>query len=140
MSASAVRDAFRAKLDTLLVPEGFAYIESINKAEATRDLPDRWYTLDFMPASDDRISLGVPALFRETGRCAVAIFTPQQIEDADAVNAAEIVRAEMANWFDPTGHIRVGTAQPPADMDGGDFRGSFYGISVDLAYTYDRFA
>jgi len=140
MSAATVRDAFRTKLDTLLVPFGFAFVESINKAEATRDLPDNWYTLDFMPASDDRISLGVPALFRETGRVAVAIFTPQQIEDEDAVDAAEIVRTEMANWFDPTGHIRVNSAQPPTDMDGGDFRGSFYGITVDLAYTYDRFA
>ena len=70
----------------------------------------------------------------------MAIFTPHQTEDSDAVDAAEIVRAAMANWFDPTGHIRVMTAQPPTDMDGGDFRGSFYGITVDLAYTYDRYA
>ena len=140
MSANAVRDAFRAKLDTLLVPDGFAFVESINKAESTQNLPDNWYTLDFMPSSDERISLGVPGLFRESGRCSVAIFTPQQIEDEDAVDAAEIVRAEMANWFDPTGMIRVTSAQPPTDMDGGDFRGSFYGIAVDLTYTYDRFA
>jgi hypothetical protein len=139
MSAGPVRSAFRAALDTLLVPDGFAFVESINKAESTKNLPDRWYTLDFQVASDDRISLGIPALFRESGRCTVAVFTPHQIEDQDAVGAADIVRTQMANWFDPTGMIRVTTAQPPADLDGGDFRGSFYGITVDLLYTYDRF-
>src|SRR3982750_390191 len=140
MSANAVRDAFRAKLSGLLVPDGFAYVESVNLAESTRDLPPKWYTLDFPPASESRISLGVPALFREQGRVTVAIWTPQQTTDDDAVTAAETVRQEMANWFDPTGMIRVESAQPATDADGGDFRGSFYGSTVDLFYAFDRFA
>lgn len=138
MSADRVRDAFRAALSGLLVPEGFEFVESINHAETTKTLPDNWYTLDFLPASDSRISLGVPALFRETGRCMVAIFTPHQTLDQSAVDAAEVVRAAMANWFDPSGSVRVLTAQPPTDLDGGDFRGSYYGITVDLLYQFDR--
>jgi hypothetical protein len=140
MSANAVRDVFRAALSTLLVPDGFQYVESVNLAENTRDLPNKWYTLDFLPSTDNRISLGVPALFREQGRVAVAIFTPQQTEDDDAVTAAEIVRQQMAQFRDPTGMIRVDSAQPATDLDGGDFRGSFYGITVDLLYSFDRFA
>ncbi len=140
MSADTVRDAFRAQLSTLLVADGFEFVESVNLAETTKNLPEYWYTLDFLPASDNRISLGVPALFRETGRCTVAIFTPHQTQDAVAVDAAEKVRAAMSNWFDATGMLRVDSAQPPADMDGGDFRGAFYGIAVDLSYTFDRFA
>jgi len=140
MSANAVRDAFRAKLEPILVPSGFAFVESINLAENTRDLPAKWYTLDFLPSTDNRISLGRPSLFRESGRVSVAIFTPQQTQDDDAVTAAEIVRQEMANWIDPTGMIRVESAQPASDLDGGDFRGSFYGITVDLLYAFDRFA
>ena len=138
MSAATVREAFRAKLSTLLVPDGFEFVESINRAESTKTLPPNWYTLDFLPSSDNRISLGVPALFRESGRCMVAIFTPHQTLDQSAVDAAELVRAEMANWHDPTGAVRVVTAQPPTDLDGGDFRGSYYGITVDLIYQFDR--
>jgi len=140
MSAQAVRDAFRAKVDGLLAPDGFAYFESVNKAETTKDLPANWYTLEFPPASDNPISLGRPTLFREQGQCRVAIYTPHQTEDTAGVDAAETVRAEMSNWFDPTGMLRVMSAQPPMDIDGGDFRGSFYGIAVDLVYQFDRFA
>lgn len=137
MSAGPVRDAFRAAVSALLPPP-FAFVESVNRAESTKDLPPNWYTLDFLPGADQRISLGLPALFRETGRVVVLIFTPQQELDITAVAAAETVRAAMANWFDPTGMIRVEAAQPPTDLDGGNFRGSFYGITVDLLYQYDR--
>jgi len=139
MSAQAVRTAFRDALSPLLVPDGFEFVESINKAETTKTLPTKWYTLDFLPSDDSRAALGVPALFRESGRVTVLIFTAQNIFDTDAVAAAEVVRAAMCNWFDSTGNIRVNAAQPPVDLDGGEFRGSFYGITVDLLYQFDRF-
>ena len=138
MSTLAVRDAFRAQLSTMLVPEGFEYIESINRAESTKTLPLKWYTLDFMASDDNRAALGVPTLFRESGRVVVVIMTPQQQLDSEALAAAEIVRNAMCNWFDATGQLRVQSAQPPIDLDGGDFRGAFYGITVDLLYQYDR--
>ena len=50
MSASTLCVMHSARSWTrLLVPDGFAFVESINKAESTRDLPDKWYTLDFLP-------------------------------------------------------------------------------------------
>jgi len=140
MSAQSVREAFRAKLSTLLVPDGFVFVESINQAESTKTLPQKWYTLDFLASDDIRLSLGIPALFRESGRVTVIIFTPQQTFDSEGVAAAEHVRAELCNWFDDTGNIRVLSANPPIDLDGGDFRGSFYGITVDLSYQFDRLA
>ena len=140
MSAAVVREAFRAKINGLLAGEGYEFFESVNLAHSTKDLPPRWYTLDFVPSDDTRLSLGTPALFRENGLVTVAVFSQQNVEDSDAVAAAEIVRAQMCNWFDDSGHIRVTEAQPPTDLDGGDFRGAFYGITVDLRYNYDRFA
>lgn len=140
MSAQAVREAFRAAVSPLLVPDGFEYIESVNRAEATKSLPLKWYTLDFLPSDDSRAALGVPSLFRESGRCVVVIMTPQDQLDSEALAAAEVVRAAMCNWFDESGQIRVQAAQPPNDLDGGDFRGAFYGITVDLLYTFDRLA
>jgi hypothetical protein len=140
VSAQAVRTAFRAKVAGLLAPDGFAYFESVNRAESTQHLPPNWYTLEFPPASDTPISLGRPTRFRESGQCRVAIYTPHQTEDTAGVDAAEKVRAEMSAWFDPTGMLHVLSAQPPMDIDSGDFRGSFYGIAVDLVYQFDRFA
>lgn len=138
MSSSYVRDQFRAKVSGLLGPEGFTFVESINLAETTGELPDKWFTLDFLPSDDTRISLGVPTLFREVGAVTVALFTPQQEGDSAAVNGADAVRAAMCNWHDLTGFLYVQDAQPPQDLDGGDFRGSFYGVTVDIRYTFDR--
>lgn len=132
-----MRAAFRTKVDGLLASDGFTFVESVNLAESTRDLPPKWYTLDFPPANNERTSLGMPARFVETGRVMVSIFIPAQTQDTDAVDAADKVRTEMANWFDPTGRIRVTAPQPPSD--GGDFRGAHYGVTVDLTYTYETF-
>lgn len=138
MSSSYVREQFRARVATLLVPEGFAFVESINLAESTAELPEKWFTLDFLPADDQRISLGVPTLFRESGAVSVAIFIPQQGTDSEATAAADVVRSAFCNWTDATGNLRVQDAQPPQELDGGDFRGSFYGMLVDIRYTFDR--
>jgi hypothetical protein len=143
MSAEAVREAFRQKIAGMLEPDGFTYFETINEATSSKELPPRWYTLDFIPADDSRISLGIPALFRESGTVLVAIFTAQQIEDTTAVAAAETVRTELANWQVTSAlgqYLRVLEAGPPNDLDGGDFRGAWYGITVDLRYTFDRMA
>jgi hypothetical protein len=140
MSAALVRSTFRDQLSTLLGADGFAFIESINHAESTKNLPFKWYTLDFLASDDSRMSLGMPALFRETGRVTVLIFTPLQTLDTDGIAAAEKVRAALCNFFDDTGNLRVLAAEPPTELDGGDYRGSFYGITVDLAYQFDRIA
>jgi hypothetical protein len=138
MSAAAVREAFRDAVAGLLTADDFTFIESVNLAEATADLPLRWYTLDFIASDVTRLSLGSPALFRETGTVVVIVFTPPQIEDASAVAAAEVIRTALGTWTDDTGQIRVLEAGPPNDLDGGDFRGSFYGVTVDLRYQHDR--
>jgi hypothetical protein len=138
MSASIVRSAFRAKIAGLLAAQNFEFVESVNLAESTKELPSRWYTLDFAVSGDHRLSLGVPALFREQGSVSVVIFTEQNVHDTDAVAAADVIRAAMCNWSAEGGHLRIQQAGPPTDLDGGDFRGSFYGILVDIGYTFDR--
>lgn len=143
MSAAFVRASFRAKLAPLLTPDGFVFVESVNLAPSTKELPSNWYTLEFIPSDDVRAALGVPTRFRETGVVLVAVFTPQQTEDTSAIGAAEIIRAALCNWTehdDNAGDIRVLDAQPPQDLDAGDFRGSFYGATVSLRYQYDRMA
>jgi hypothetical protein len=140
MSGAYVREQIRAQVATAL-PAPWMYVESINQAQDARTLPSQWYTLDFPPADDQRISLGVPALYRESGVPVVSIFTAQQLGDALAVNAAELVRQALLSWqHDATGHLRVLACGPPAELDGGDFRGAWYGQSVDVRYEFDRIA
>jgi len=140
MSSQPVREAFRQKIAGLLDAEGFEFFESVNKAESTKELPQRWYTLDFAVAGDQPKSLGVPRLFREEGTVTVLIFTEQNIQDTDAVAAAEVIRAATCNWNALAGNLHVQQAGPPADIYGGDFRGSFYGVQVDIGYNFDRIA
>lgn len=137
MSSPQVRSAFRERVQSLLA--GFTYVESINRAEPPKDLPAQWYTLDFIGAVDERIALGRPSLFRESGDAIVALFSAQQIGDGPVTDAAQTLRDLMANWRDDTGQLRVQDVGPPLDLDGGDFRGAWYAVTVDVRYTFDRF-
>ena len=141
MSSASVRELLRARIDGLLAPQSFIYVESINRATAASLLPPQWYTLDFAPAGDERMSLGVPTLFRESGTASVLLFTEQQKGDAPATSAAELLRNSMANFRerDAAGAFHVLDASPPNDLDGGDFRGAWYGMSVEIRYQFDRF-
>jgi hypothetical protein len=142
MSADYVRTQLTAAIAPILVPLGFTFFETINRAHRAAELPKPgWYTVDFVPATAPPISLGTPQLFRETGSCVVVIFTAQDITDTDAVDAAEVVRDAMVHFqvADVAGNsLRVLDCGPPNDADGGDFRGAWYAITVDIAYQYDR--
>lgn len=143
MSADYVRTAFREVVPPLLTGAGFTFFESVNEAHATNELPPRWFTLDFTPSDDSPAALGQPQLFRESGSCVIAIFTAQNIEDTTAVDAAEIVRQALVHYSkaDASGnYVRVLDCGPPTDSDGGDFRGAWYVITVDVRYQFDRFA
>lgn len=143
MSAQYVRDAFREKVPPLLTDESFEYFESVNDAHATKELPPRWFTLDFVAPQDGPAALGQPQLFREQGTCVIAIFTTQDIQDTEGVRAAEIVRQELVHYMkaDAGGNfLRVLDCGPPTDADGGDFRGAWYVLTVDVRYAFDRMA
>jgi hypothetical protein len=143
MSADYVRTQLTAAVAPILVPFGFTFFETINRAHKAGQLPKAgWYTVDFIPAIDDPVSLGSPQLFRESGSCVVAIFTAQDITDTEAADAAEVVRDAMVHFqvADAAGNsLRVIDCGPPNDADGGDFRGAWYAMTVDLRYQYDRF-
>jgi len=139
MSHAYVRQQFRAAVQLVLPPLGFQWFESINLATRTQNLPRRWYSMEFLGADDQPITLGVPQLNRETGTCSVQIYTEQQITDEAGTDAAETLREAFALWHDVSGHLRITECEPATDVDGGDFRGSFYGLAVGLRYSFDHF-
>jgi hypothetical protein len=137
MSTEYVRAQFRAVLANAL-PLPWVFVESINTAYGEAELPVQWVTLDFPPVDEQRISLGSPGLFRESGAPQLLIFTAQQLGDGLAVQAAEQLRTVFLNWkHDASGHLRVLSCSPPQDLDGGDFRGAWFGESVDIRYEFD---
>lgn len=136
MSSADVRAAFRARVATLL--PGFIYVESFNVAEPSKDLPARFFSLDFAAASDERIGLGRPSWFRESGAVGVLVNTEQMIGDTEATTAADVVRRALCNWADLGGHLRVLDCSPPADIDGGDMAGAWYRLSVSARYQFDH--
>ena len=141
MSSAPVRSLMRARIDGLLAPLSFEFIESINRASSAAELPPQWYTLDFLAAGDERIALGIPSLMRESGVASVLLFSPQQQGDASVIDAAQLLRNAMGNYrqSDAAGaYFRILDAAPPNDLDGGDFRGAWYAVSVDLRYQFDR--
>jgi len=136
MSSETVRAAFRSRIATLLEPQ-FAWQESVNVARESKTLPHRWYTMDFVVASIDRVALGRPSLMRESGSVRVMIYTEQQIGDAPATAAAFTIFNSLCNWA--AGHLRIMESAPPNDMDGGDIRGAWFAQSVDTRYQFDSF-
>jgi hypothetical protein len=139
MSSEYVREQFRTLLAGALPPP-WQWLDSINRAEAREDLPPQWFSVQFNTAQDDPISLGRPALWRETGAPLVVLFTEQQIGDAIALEAAELLRAAVLHFVDVTGHMRILACSPPVEIDGGDFRGAWYRQGVEVRYQFDRLA
>jgi hypothetical protein len=139
MSSEYVRAQFRTVL-ALALPPPWEFIESINLADEREELPLQWFTVAFGLASEDAISLGTPSLWRETGSPLVVLFTEQQIGDATALAAAELLRAALLHFVDDTGQLRVLACSPPMELDGGDFRGAWYRQGVEVRYQFDRLA
>lgn len=137
MSGAFVREQLRTRV-AALAPPGFVYVESVNLATPSKVLPPLHYSLDFPPATDERIALGMPGLYRESGTPSVQFFVAPQTGDVDACTAAESVRAGLIDWADATGQLRVLSVGPPNDIDGGDFRAGFYAMGIDVQYTYDH--
>jgi hypothetical protein len=138
MSHSYVRAQFRAAAQQVLGPLGFEWVESINLASPAKDLPARWFTMEFIVGDEARAALGVPSLMREQGNAAIQIFSEQQITDNTAMQAADVARDAFTNWADVTGQLRVTDCAPGIEMDSGDLRGAFFGVLVSIHYLFDR--
>jgi hypothetical protein len=138
MSSAYVRAQFRAAVAASL-PAPWVYVESIN-VQRVAELPPQWFTLDFPPADVQPISLGRPALYRESGAPSITVATPQALGDALALAGAELVRTALIHFVDATGHLRVLTCSPPTELDGGDFFGAWYRQTIDVRYQFDDFA
>ena len=136
MSSRFVRASFRMAWPALL--PGLALIETINRDPSPGGLPTVWATVLFAMTAEERVSLGSPACYRETGEILVTCICRSGDGDLPAVDAAESVRSAFHDWHDPTGLLAIIDTSPPPDTEYGDSRGRWYAVEVPLGYRYDR--
>jgi hypothetical protein len=113
-------------------------VETINRDPNPNGLPTVWATVLFAMTTEERVSLGSPACWREVGEILVICICRSGEGDAPAVDAAEQVRAGFRDWSDATGALQIIDTAPPVDTEFGDSRGRWYAVEVPLGYRYDR--
>lgn len=139
MSSRAIRAWFRTFLPAT-VP-GIPYIETVNIAPNPKNLPDVWATLEFSNASEQRLTLGTTAIFREYGMVNVVVLGLSGRGDDGVIEAAEAYRAALQNVSEQVavgsefGTLRIDAAEPP-NTDATE-SGNWFLASVSCSYTFD---
>ncbi len=135
MSNDAVREAFRQALTSTF--PGVPYVESITTRVDNAGLPDLWQSLQFIAASDDAVTIGKPAWWRELGIARVWVVGKAGTGDAAAVQQADMVNNALRRFTALNEGLKVMSTSPPQNAAESD--GRWFLVSVDLRYQYDRF-
>jgi len=135
MSSKAIRDWFRSELVTRVptVP----YFDTVNTIPENKNLPDLWCTLEFNGATEQRISLGSRACFREFGEVQIIFVGRSGRKDDAVIDAAEQVRQQFfgINAHFSDGDLTLDAAGPP-NTDATE-NGNWFLGSVSCAYVFD---
>lgn len=135
MSSAFVREAFYAALPAEL--PAFHFVPTLNVWGEQKELPpEGWYSIDFMAVECVRTSIGMPGCFRERGTAVLTLAAAAMAGDIDLAREADVVWYKFQDWYDPTGLLHVGQANPPLEVDGGDLRGAWWLFEVPLEYEY----
>lgn len=135
MSSAFVREAFYAALPAEL--PGMTFVPTLNVWGEQKELPPAgWYSIDFMAVECVRTSLGMPGCFRERGSAVLVLAAAAMAGDIDLAEQADLVWWKFQDWYDPSGRLHVGQANPPIEVDAGDLRGAWWLFEVPLEYEY----
>jgi hypothetical protein len=108
---------------------------------AYQNLPDLWATLEFSNASEQRLTLGGQAIFREYGMVNVIVLGLSGRGDSAPMQAAELFRTALSgiSLQIPVGiqfgDLRIDAAEPP-NTDSTE-SGNWFLASVSCSYTFD---
>lgn len=139
MSSRAVRVWFRSFVPAAVptVP----YVETINQTPDPRNLPALWATLEFSNASEQRLTLGSQAIFREYGDVNVVVLGESGKSDDAVLQAAELFRAALTGIAVSLsvgagfGDFKIDAPEPP-NTDATE-SGNWFLASVSCSYTLD---
>lgn len=139
MSSRPVRQWFRTTLAA--VPGGVPFKETVNSMPNPKGLPDLWATVEFQNSSEQRMTLGGRALFREYGTVNIVILGLSGKGDEDVLDAAELYRSAFSNISveipagAEVGTLRIDAPEPP-NTDATE-SGNWFLASVSCPYTFD---
>lgn len=129
MADPVVTDAFASRLGTLSTP----YVDTLNARPAT--LPNIYTSIEVENSVVDRITIGSPAMFRESGTIAVKVNVRSGGGDSSAETLAETVRDLFHNYA--VGHFRVETVGSAVPLSPDE--GNYFQLRVPVVYQYDFF-
>lgn len=141
MSALDVRNWFREKIRSHL-PEGCEYVETSNNVPDLSTVQAPWVTLEFQPGFKERMSLGVPAMWKETGRCFVKINTAAGVGEEEGMGIAEDVNlammVQLVTSLSEFRTLRIVSVQPPDTWPGG-IDGRFFVTTLPVDFELNSF-
>ena len=118
---------------------GVPYHDTINTMPEPKVLTAlvSWCTLEFMAPTEQRLTLGAPGLFRESGQVHVLVLTKSGKGDEAAVEASEAFRALFTgiNLDTGGGRLTIDAPEPPSTEP--TESGNWFLASVICSYTYD---
>lgn len=139
MSSRAVRTWFRQQI-VARVPT-LPYFDTVNTVPDNKSLPDYWVTVEFDNASEQRLTLGGQAIFREFGQVTLVVLGLSGRGDDTLLQWAEAVRTafQAVSASVPVGAgsgvLRVDAPDPPnTDVTES---GNWFLASVSCPYTFD---
>jgi hypothetical protein len=137
MSSIVVRTKFRDALQAMF--PAVPYHEVYGVDLDNEDLEPLWVALEFTAIGEERISIGAPSYWHETGVARVVIVAESgQGEDA-AVLFGDAVKDAFRDWQDTASGLRVLSVVPPtAAAPVSD--GKWIAVMVELSYQREFFA
>ena len=133
MSSASARVAFRAELASAF--PALHLVATLGERVDNNALPDLWASTDFVPISDNAISIGKPACHRELGTFRVFVVGKAGEGEAAIIDQATLILAHFRSWR--MNGIRVTQAIPPAPSDFSD--GRWLICAVDFAFSHDYY-
>lgn len=139
MSSRAVRQWFRAAV--LAKVPTVPYYETVNRMPDPTALPDVWVTLEFANASEQRLTLGKRAIFREFGIVNIVVLGLSGKGDEAPMLVAEMFRTVFENIVAQVpvsgemGELRIDAPEPP-NTDATE-SGNWFLASVSCSYQFD---
>jgi len=134
MSSEAVRAIFRQIVPAAAAPT--PYIETVDTQVDLGKCPDAWVTLEFVQSQRQRVSIGSPGCFRETGQVDVHCITRSGTGDAAATALAEQITQALLQTR--IAHFRFVTIDSPT-LSPSD-SGNWADLVVPCEYAFDSIA
>ena len=136
VASPTVRSAIWAKLTEVSTASGVKLIDTENTAPVVKNLPDQWFTVDYVPDTESRASIGTPGstLYRETGEAEVSVVVKRNTGIGSALSLAEQIRNAFRGQT-LTGVV-IRTVEPP-DLSDAFGDGNWTRASVPIAYEFD---